>query len=133
MSAIIQNFHYGEIMQQTLSGKTIEFDTQYGSLFVIVNKDDDGKVMQIFAKIGKSSQDVNGLVETIGHLASLCLQAGVSSEEVIGGLMGRHSKYPFRHPSTGEPVKSIPDAIGMSIRDGGDEIERDKDYKTTSF
>lgn len=115
-------------MQQTLSGTTIKFDTQYGSLFVIVNKDDGGKVVRVEPKIGKSMGELNGMVETIGHLASLCLQTGISADDVSQAMMGRYSQYPFKHPSTGEPVKSISDAIGMSIRDSGDKVGTERDY-----
>jgi hypothetical protein len=94
-----------------------------------VNRNDEDKVIQVFAKIGKSSHEINGFVEALAYLASLCLQAGVSDDKIIDALVGRRGQYPFRHPSTGELINSIPEAIGLSIRDEVNKIGYCRDYQ----
>lgn len=70
---------------QVLSGETYKYRTACGTLYITVNKDDQGNIVEIFtnsSKNGTCKANLNG--ET--RLASLALRAGVKTEEVIDTL-----------------------------------------------
>lgn len=68
-----------------LSGETYKHKTACGTLYITVNKDSEGNIVEIFtnsSKNGTCKANLNG--ET--RLASLALRAGVKTEEVIDTL-----------------------------------------------
>lgn len=70
---------------QVLSGETYKYHTACGTLYITVNKDSEGNIVEIFtnsSKNGTCKANLNG--ET--RLASLALRAGVKTEEVIDTL-----------------------------------------------
>lgn len=70
---------------QVLSGETYKYHTACGTLYITVNKDSNGNIVEIFtnsSKSGTCKANLNG--ET--RLASLALRAGVRTEEVIDTL-----------------------------------------------
>lgn len=70
---------------QVLSGETYKYHTACGTLYITVNKDSEGNIVEIFtnsSKSGTCKANLNG--ET--RLASLALRAGVKTEEVIDTL-----------------------------------------------
>ena len=70
---------------QVLSGETYKYHTACGTLYITVNKDLEGNIVEIFtnsSKNGTCKANLNG--ET--RLASLALRAGVKTEEVIDTL-----------------------------------------------
>lgn len=70
---------------QVLSGETYKYHTACGTLYITVNKDSEGNIVEIFtnsSKNGTCKANLNG--ET--RLASLALRAGVKTDEVIDAL-----------------------------------------------
>lgn len=70
---------------QVLSGETYKYHTACGTLYITINKDSEGNIVEIFtnsSKSGTCKANLNG--ET--RLASLALRAGVKTEEVIETL-----------------------------------------------
>lgn len=70
---------------QVLSGETYKYHTACGTLYITVNKDSEGNIVEIFtnsSKNGTCKANLNG--ET--RLASLALRAGIKTEEVIDTL-----------------------------------------------
>lgn len=70
---------------QVLKGETYKYHTACGTLYITVNKDSNGNIVEIFtnsSKNGTCKANLNG--ET--RLASLALRAGVKTEEVIDTL-----------------------------------------------
>lgn len=69
----------------TLTGTTTKYKTACGTLYITINKDEDGNIVEIFtnsSKNGTCKANLNG--ET--RLASLALRAGVKVNEVIDSL-----------------------------------------------
>lgn len=70
---------------QVLLGETYKYHTACGTLYITINKDSEGNIVEIFtnsSKNGTCKANLNG--ET--RLASLALRAGVKTEEVIDTL-----------------------------------------------
>lgn len=70
---------------QVLSGETYKYRTACGTLYITVNKDNQGNIVEIFtnsSKNGTCKANLNG--ET--RLASLALRGGIKTEEVIDTL-----------------------------------------------
>lgn len=70
---------------QVLSGETYKYRTACGTLYITVNKDSYGNIVEIFtnsSKNGTCKANLNG--ET--RLASLALRGGIKAEEVIDTL-----------------------------------------------
>ena len=78
-----------EDLGDTLSGSTTKYKTACGTLYITINKDQDGNIVEIFtnsSKNGTCKANLNG--ET--RMASLALRAGVKVNEVIDQLKGIH-------------------------------------------
>lgn len=51
--------------------------------YITVGKFDDGKPGEVFIQMAKAGSTINGLMDTIGTLVSLCLQYGVPLETLV--------------------------------------------------
>jgi ribonucleoside-diphosphate reductase alpha chain len=100
---------------EVVSGSTYKIRTGYGTLFVTVNNDEDGKPFEVFAAIGKTGGFFAAKSEAICRLISLALRCGIDVEEIIGQLKGIRGPM----PSWGRygQVLSIPDAISHVLRE----------------
>lgn len=98
-----------------VSGSTYKIKTGYGTLFVTVNNDDDGKPFEVFAAIGKTGGFFAAKSEAICRLISLALRAGIDVEEVVEQLKGIRGPMPSW--SKYGQVLSIPDAISHILRE----------------
>lgn len=70
---------------QVLTGQTYKYQTACGPIYITVNKDSEGNIVEVFtnsSKNGTCKANLNG--ET--RLVSLALRAGVKTEEVIDTL-----------------------------------------------
>lgn len=96
------------IRPATLIGRTIKKRVNKETkLFLIINKH-EGKLVEVFVKIGKGGGDVMCLCEAIGRMISLGLRYGIPVEEVITDLEG------IGGGSDGFP--SVPHAIAMALK-----------------
>jgi ribonucleoside-diphosphate reductase alpha chain len=100
---------------EIVSGSTYKVKTGYGTLFVTVNNDEDGKPFEVFAAIGKTGGFFAAKSEAICRLISLALRAGIDVEEVIEQLKGIRGPMPSW--SKYGQVLSIPDAISHVLRE----------------
>ncbi len=105
---------------KSLSGKTIRIDTRAGSAFVTVNRDDNGKPVEVFLNIGKAGSDLAGITEAIGRLASLALRHGASLGGVANQLEGVGGN--------GKMMKSVPNAIGLVLSEMNSREEMENLY-----
>lgn len=94
-------------------GYTHKIKTGYGSLFVTINEDEDGRPFEVFTSIGKNGGFFAAKTEAISRLISLALRSGLPVEEVIDQLKGIRGPNPFW--SEGNLVLSIPDAIAQLL------------------
>lgn len=100
---------------EIVSGSTYKIKTGYGTLFVTINNDEEGKPFEVFATIGKTGGFFAAKSEAICRLLSLALRSGIDVEEVIEQLRGIRGPMPSW--SKYGQVLSIPDAIGQILRE----------------
>jgi len=95
-----------------LEGKTHKMNTGCGTIYVTVNQD-NGKVFEVFAKLGKSGGCSACTTEALTRSISIGLRAGVELEEYYKTL----KSISCNAPSLDEGVKvtSCPDAIAQVL------------------
>lgn len=100
-----------------LHGETYKYQTACGALYITVNKDENGNIVEIFtnsSKNGTCKANLNG--ET--RLASLALRAGVRTEEVIDTLKSIQCQSCAFAKAKGNKVDgtSCPDIISKCLK-----------------
>lgn len=103
---------------QVLSGSTYKYKTACGALYITVNKDSDGNIVEVFtnsSKNGTCKANLNG--ET--RLISLALRAGVKTEEVIDTLKSIQCQSCVFAKAKGNKIDgtSCPDMIAKCLKD----------------
>ncbi len=100
-----------------LSGVTYKIATPQGKAFITVNRDSNGKPMEVFANVGKAGTDVAALSEALGRMISGWLRVSadplLTIKEIVGQLIGIGGS-----TSVGfgrNKVSSIPDAIAKTL------------------
>lgn len=106
-----------EDLGSVLHGKTYKYKTACGTLYVTINKDSKGNIVELFtnsSKNGTCKANLNG--ET--RLASLALRAGVKTEDVIDQLRGIHCQSCAFARAKGTKIDgtSCPDIISKSLQ-----------------
>lgn len=96
-----------------LEGQTVKIATGCGSIYVTVNMH-EGKVFEVFAKLGKSGGCNACQLEALTRSISLGLRAGIELEEYYDHLKDLLCISPS--VSEGERIKSCPDAIAQVIK-----------------
>lgn len=98
---------------EVMQGATYKVATAYGSLFITINDDSDGRPFEVFATIGKNGGFFAAQSEAICRLVSLSLRAGVSADDVVDQLKGIRGPDPTWH--NGGQIHSLADAIGQIL------------------
>ena len=115
-----------------LYGVTSKHDTACGHLYVTINKDENGNIVEIFtnsSKSGTCKANLNG--ET--RLASLALRAGVKVEEVIDSLKNIQCQSCAFARAKGNKIDgtSCPDIIAKCIKSAYNHVENNElDHET---
>lgn len=102
---------------QVLTGKTYKYRTACGTLYVTVNTDEQGNIVEIFtnsSKNGTCKANLNG--ET--RLASLALRGGIKTTEVIDALKMIQCQSCAFAKAKGLPIDgtSCPDVIAKCLK-----------------
>ncbi len=109
---------------KVVRGKTYNYKTEMGSLFVTVNEDEHGP-FEVFVQLGKSGSASMAFTEAIGRLISLALRSGVKPSAIIDQLkLIRGSRAVLQ--DDGEVVFSVPDAIARAMEEymkGGEQLK----------
>ena len=105
---------FGEV----LNGNTFKKKTACGTLYITINKDENGNIVEIFtnsSKNGTCKANLNG--ET--RMASLALRAGVKVDEVVEQLKGIHCQSCAFARAKGNQVDgtSCPDIMAKCIKE----------------
>ena len=96
-----------------LSGTTIRIPTSQGKMYLTVNKDETGKIKEVFIDMGRSGETEKSFTEALGRLISIYLQSGGNVTRVIRtlkGIKGGNSIW-----FNGIQIFSIPDGIAKAI------------------
>ena len=70
------------------SGLTHEVETGHGTIFITVNKHEDGSLLEVFTSGGKNGGVSAANLEAVARLISLALQQGVSVDKIVSQLLG---------------------------------------------
>jgi ribonucleoside-diphosphate reductase alpha chain len=87
--------------------------TGCGHLYVTINKDDDGRIFEVFTQIGKTGGCAASQSEAIGRLISLAFRINIEPQEIIRQLTGIRCHSPAW--TQGERILSCADALGQAI------------------
>lgn len=99
----------------SLSGDTDKIKIGCGSLYVTVNKNENGEVAEVFTMVGKAG-GCPSQSEATARLISLALRSGVDPEAIVDQIKGIRCHSTTRQLSkTDISVLSCPDAIGKAI------------------
>lgn len=103
---------------KVLNGATYKYKTACGTLYITINKDENGNIIEIFtnsSKNGTCKANLNG--ET--RLASLALRSGVKVNEVINSLKSIQCQSCIFAKAKGNEIdgSSCPDIISKCIKD----------------
>ena len=96
-----------------LNGTTIRMPTSQGKMYLTVNKDEIGKIKEVFIDMGRSGETEKSFTEALGRLISIYLQSGGDVNRVIRtlkGIKGGNSLW-----FNGIQIFSIPDGIAKAI------------------
>lgn len=117
---------------KVVKGKTYNFKTEIGSLFVTVNQDEQGP-FEVFVQLGKSGSASMAFTEAIGRLTSLSLRSGIKPSAIIDQLKLIRDSRPVMQEN-GEVVFSVPDAIAKALTEylrGGEQLRLINDHTPT--
>lgn len=101
------------VRPEVVLGATYKIKTGYGTMFVTINHDDDGRPFEVFATIGKAGGFFAAKSEAICRLISLGLRSGIEVATIIDQIKGIRGPM----PSWGKhgQILSIPDAIAQTL------------------
>ncbi len=99
-------------------GTTAKYKTACGSMYVTINKSNNGDIVEIFANVSKNGM-CNSNISGICRMISLNLRTGTVVEEVIDQLKGINCAACSRAIAKGEKLDGIscPDLISRAIQD----------------
>jgi ribonucleoside-diphosphate reductase alpha chain len=98
---------------ELIKGSTRLMKTGCGNLYVTINQDANGKLIELFTSIGKAGGCASSQAEAIGRLVSIAFQSDIDPQKIIKQLKGIQCHIPYEHNGTN--VLSCSDAIAQSI------------------
>ncbi len=99
---------------KALAGRTVRVETAYGRMYITMNTDETGNLLEVFAVLGKAGNLGASMTEAITRLISTSLRAGVAPRAIIAELRGITDQ-PFGFGDN--RVTSVADAIGKTMED----------------
>lgn len=93
-------------------GKSYKVTTGCGNLYITPNWS-NGKLLEVFATLGKSGGCASCQLEAITRAVSLGLRYGIPAEEYIREL--KEIRCPSPATDSGQTILSCPDAIGKVL------------------
>ena len=107
-----------------LSGISEKLKTGCGNIYITVNSDEQGRLFEIFANLGKAGGCPSAQLEAIARLVTLSLRSGIPAEEVVEHL--KYIRCPSPTPKWDGGVFSCADAIAIILdkHSGGNRREK---------
>lgn len=96
-------------------GETIEMPSPCGKIYVTLNDDDSGKLMEIFVRFGKSGTCASLVANALTIITSYGLRSGMEVSDAVKGLIG-HGCHRAPVIDGDDRITSCVDAIGKAIR-----------------
>jgi len=98
---------------ETLKSTVVKVPTGYGNLYVSLDEDDTGRLVEMRAIIGKSGKSITAKAEAISRMVSLALRHDIPIPEIVDQLMDITGEAIVAWKDT--TIKSIPDAIAKVL------------------
>ncbi|MBU2534515.1 MAG: TSCPD domain-containing protein [Alphaproteobacteria bacterium] len=98
---------------KVLQGKTVKIAVGCGNLYLSLNKNSDGELIEVLVHIGKAGGCATAFNEALTRSITLGLKYGISAKEYIEEL--KNIQCPMSVWQEGEQIKSCPDAISWII------------------
>lgn len=99
----------------SLLGRTYKIVTGCGNVYVTVNRNADGEILEVFGKIGKAGGCAASNMEGCGRLISRSRRYGVPVSVIVKDLRGIRCHTP--HWDHGKEVTSCMDAVAIAIEE----------------
>ena len=74
---------------RVLDGKTVKVRVGCGALFITVNYDEDNKIREVFAYLGKSGSCFSSQINSLCRMISIALRNDVPIEDIVDHLKGQ--------------------------------------------
>lgn len=100
---------------KTVSGPTIKIATGCGNIYVTPNRDEEGRLVEVFVRLGKAGSCSVAQLEAVTRSISLGLKYEVPVDEYIKEFKG--IKCPYSAWEDGYQVLSCADAIAKALED----------------
>lgn len=113
---------------EVLKGVTRLMKTGCGNLYVTINKDEKGKLFEVFTNIGKAGGCAASQAEAIGRLISLALRSGIEPQQIVKQLKGISCHSPVW--TANGKITSCSDAIAKAIEAELRKLGADKNVST---
>jgi len=97
----------------TLLGVTSKIRTAHGNFYPTVSRH-EGKIIEVFCRLGKAGGCDYAYLEAIGRLVSIGLQCGVPLEDLVSQLQGI-TCHPYQLGGDGENFGPV-DALGRLLQ-----------------
>lgn len=99
---------------EVLPGTTYKYKTGCGNMYVVVNHSEDNemKIIEIFANIGKAGGCVSAQIEAIAKLVSIYLRDGGPITQIVKHLKGISCFKLLKFP---REILSCADAVALAI------------------
>lgn len=103
-----------------LRGETVKVFTGHGSIYVTINKDNAGRVREVFTNSSKNGSLNSANLEALARVISISLQHGVPLEKLVSTMIGINdgtSQWARIDDGKDRPVMitSIPDAVAKVL------------------
>jgi len=96
-----------------MKGITHRKKTGCGNMYVTINKTDDGKVLEVFARLGRAGGCASSQTEALGRLISCALKHDIPIEAITKQLSGIRCQNPVGQDD--QLVGSCSDAIAQVL------------------
>jgi hypothetical protein len=102
--------------EELLEGYTCEVKTPDGTMFVVMNEDTNGELVEIHIHIGKAGTPLMAWAEALAHVASLALRyRGVSVGDLLCELGNISSDRSVRI-ANGATIRSGPEGLAYALQ-----------------
>jgi hypothetical protein len=97
-----------------IDGQTVRLRTQCGSLFVTLNIDNNGELLEVLGVMGKAGWCMRANIQGLTRLVTLALKYRVPVKEIVDELedIACPSEFAAEHG-----VKSCPDGIARALKE----------------
>ena len=123
---VIENNIYPYNRPIVLKGTTEKVSTGHGNLYVTMNYDEDGNIMEVISNMGKAGACSNASLEAISRVISIALQYQVPMDEIVKQLTGITC---CPNWSDGQQIRSPYDGLAKALS----EIDKSESDKQISY